>query len=221
MDKRQDRGGFSDAERETRIRYFAQDQERYDRLSNVDFIGKVFVDTRVDTLIRTESNAQVFETFGEYLDDLEQNIAAGMSIGLIGSAGTGKTAFLVAFHRTLLNQRFNSMIIPMVEFFERLKRTFGTNEGKDVMEACKGVPVLTLDDLGRGAMNPWRNERILEILDHRWRHKKPTFFSSNLKSVDEFTEWLGDSGITDRLLMPAANGTTMVRVVLMTGDSWR
>jgi DNA replication protein DnaC len=221
MENRQESSALSDFETERRIRYFRQNQERYDLLSNSDFIGKVFADTRMDTLTRMESNAQVFTAFADYEKNLEANIADGRSIGLIGSTGTGKTAFLVAFHRVLLNHQFNSLIVPMIEFFERLKNSFGSDEGKAIMATCKGVSALILDDLGRGMINPWRNERIIEILDHRWRHSKPTFFSSNLKSVDEFTAWLGDAAITDRLLMPDGNGAAKVKVFLMTGKSWR
>jgi DNA replication protein DnaC len=221
MDDQGDRNGSSDINTELRCRYFRQTQDRYDLLSNDVFIGEEFLGLTFKHLKETAENKTVLEAFSLYAKDLEENIHYGESIGLMGATGTGKTAIMVAFYYLLLKNSFPCLLISMIEFFERLKRTFGTEEGKQVMTACKMSPVLILDDLGRGMINPWRNERIIEILDHRWKHMKPTFFTSNLESVTAFTEWLGDKATTDRLLMPEGNESGRVQVFLMTGKSWR
>ena len=214
----------NDWELDIREKRFREVQERYDETANDSFIGSRFGGITLDTLEVTDGNREAILGVSRYVDSVEPFVVPRRAIGLIGPRGTGKTALLVALHKQMGRKMIPALIVSAIEFFAQLKRTFDTKEHNDLIQRLKNAPVLTIDDIGRGPVNQWRNELMMEILDARWRHERPTHFSSNLGSREEIAAFLQDEGIVDRLFCTeesAGKDQPMVAVYRMTGKSWR
>ncbi|MCA1719509.1 MAG: hypothetical protein LC781_22695 [Actinobacteria bacterium] len=52
------------------------------------------------------------------------------------------------------------------------------------MDAVKNAELLVLDDLGSENATEWVRERIFVIVNHRYRAKLPTVFTSNIGPKD-------------------------------------
>lgn len=98
-----------------------------------------------------------------------------------GACGTGKTHLMVAVLRYLVLQR--SVAVRFVEFFHllsALKATFeGTGQASEVMRELIEVPVLAVDELGKGRGSEWEREVIDELVSRRYNARRTTMFTTN------------------------------------------
>jgi DNA replication protein DnaC len=59
------------------------------------------------------------------------------------------------------------------------------------VRACKAVDVLALDDLGADRATGWAQDRLYEILNHRYNERRRTILTTNL-GPDEMEQHVGD-----------------------------
>ena len=59
------------------------------------------------------------------------------------------------------------------------------------MRALKSTEVLALDDIGAARVTGWAQERLFEILNHRYNERRRTVLTTNLGAA-ELEERLGD-----------------------------
>ena len=51
-------------------------------------------------------------------------------------------------------------------------------------EAIRTVPLLVLDDLGAESPTPWAQEKLFQIINHRYNEQLPTIITSNVDLDD-------------------------------------
>ncbi|MBR6408430.1 MAG: ATP-binding protein [Clostridia bacterium] len=88
----------------------------------------------------------------------------------------GETAEHAAYYTPV---RFTSS----VELLEQIRALFNKNGGEEssqvIINRLKKAPLLILDDLGAEKPSEWANERIFEIVDHRYNESLPVIVTTN------------------------------------------
>lgn len=218
-------------------------QQRLDEITNSHFMRGEYENISFDTLTVNKDNERIFKTAKRYLENLVENVRAGRSIGLLGKAGTGKTALFIAMHREIItSMELTSALVNVPILFAILQQSMKHSGAWEIIQTLSDADVLFIDDLMRGVSSKWRTEVLYYILEHRYPLPKATFFSSNTygETVEEvkteMVEFLSSPGIdyevsnaiVDRLFrtnesrrLTENKQPPRVAVLTTTGESWR
>jgi len=106
---------------------------------------------------------------------------------LTGAYGCGKThlAAAIANARLAAGQPAIFMVVP--DLLDHLRSTFGPQSElpyDELFEQLRNAPLLVLDDLGAHASTPWAQEKLFQLLNHRYNAQLPTVVTTNQR-LDE------------------------------------
>ncbi len=122
---------------------------------------------------------------------------------LLGGYGAGKThlAAAIANHQVALGRPVLFVVVP--DLLDHLRAAFAPSSetGLDErLEAIREAPLLILDDLGAHNSTPWAQEKLFQIVNHRYNSQLPTVITTNqrLDEIDpRIASRLVDSQIVD------------------------
>lgn len=115
---------------------------------------------------------------------------------LSGDLGVGKTGLEIGLVKKALASGRSALYRPFVELLSDIRATYRTRDASepdeaDLVNACKAVDVLALDDIGAERVTGWAQERLFEILNHRYNERRRTILTTNLGPA-EMEEHVGD-----------------------------
>jgi len=103
---------------------------------------------------------------------------------LVGTVGCGKTYFASAVARELILQGRSVLFYPAPQLLENIRIAIDEHREHRIVERCKNVEYLILDDLGAEHTTPFVLEKLYLIIDHRYRYMMPIIVTSNLSLRD-------------------------------------
>jgi DNA replication protein DnaC len=133
---------------------------------------------------------------------------------LMGDYGTGKTHLAASIANYRASQGYPVMFVVVPDMLDHLRATF--NPSSEVsydrrFEEIRNAPLLILDDLGSQATRPWVQEKLYQLINHRYNAELPTVITTAL-SLDEMDPRLrarlGDLRLVQgvRLIAPPFRG---------------
>lgn len=106
---------------------------------------------------------------------------------LIGGYGTGKTHLAAAIaNDALACQHMQSIFLVVPDLLDQLRAAFAPDHEVGYFEqftAIREIPLLVLDDLGTENATPWAQEKLFQIINHRYNMRIPTVITTN-RDVD-------------------------------------
>ena len=128
------------------------------------------------------------------LEWLADGFDKAQNIIISGGTGSGKTTMAYAISREIYAQGFKAKMWNIRELFAAINPKAAA--AQLTLESAKTHPLLLLDDIGSEKKSEWTSERVLEILDYRWQHKKATIITTNLvlegENDSSLQGWIGD-----------------------------
>ncbi len=109
-----------------------------------------------------------------------------------GPSGAGKTHVAAALANRCLELGRPALFVVVPDLLDHLRAAFnpGSELGYDsLFEQVRNAPVLILDDLGTQHATSWAQEKLFQLLNHRYNARLPTVVTSNL-SPERFDERL-------------------------------
>ena len=100
-----------------------------------------------------------------------------------GPAGSGKTHLAAAIVNEVLGRGQNAFFVFVPDLLDHLRSTFATVSEipyDQLVEQVRNAPLLVLDDLGGHSGTPWAQEKLYQIVNHRYVSKLPTVFTLGL-----------------------------------------
>ena len=122
-----------------------------------------------------------------------------------GPTGTDKTLLAVALLRYLLVERqIRCRFVEFMQLLSTLRRSYeGEGRAASVMKPLVDIPVLVIDELGKGRGSDWELSVLDELISQRYNAQKTTIFTTNYSLDSEGARVANapDSvAITDRLI---------------------
>lgn len=103
---------------------------------------------------------------------------------LHGPFGTGKTHLAVAIANYRLSRGEPAIFIVVPDLLDHLRSTFMPSSDvtyDELFETVRNSPMLILDDLGTQTTTAWAQEKLYQILNHRYNKRLPTVITTNLE----------------------------------------
>jgi DNA replication protein DnaC len=119
---------------------------------------------------------------------------------LQGVTGCGKTHLAVAIANHRLKEGKPVKFVAVSELLDHLRSTFSPDSPisyDQLFEEVKNAPLLILDDLGEQSTTPWVQEKLYQLINHRYNARLPTVITTRLG----WNEWKEmDDPIVSRFL---------------------
>ncbi len=191
-------------------------RERLRRLSNLDaFKEKTFDNFVIDAHRLTPSEETSLQ--------MAYRIASGFAdrpdgwLLFEGTYGCGKSHLAAAVANYRLEQGDVVLFITVPDLLDHLRSTYGPSSetGYDqTFDRIRNAPFLVLDDLGAENASAWAQEKLFQLLNHRYSYRLPTVITTNveLDSLDpRVRSRLLDENLIRRAKITAPDYRTSVR----------
>ncbi len=137
---------------------------------------------------------------------------------LVGPSGSGKTHLAAAIANASLERGEAAIFSVVPDLLDHLRATFSPSSdvGYDEMfETIRNAPLLVLDDLGMQSSTPWAQEKLFQVLNHRYNSRLPTVVTTNhrLEELDERLRFrLSDPSLSNVVLLEEWEFTGLQRL---------
>jgi len=101
---------------------------------------------------------------------------------LSGGFGVGKTHIAAAIGNEVVRSGGEALFILAPDLLDHLRASFAPNSPEsydELFDRLKNTPLLILDDLGAESSTPWAQEKLFQLLNHRYLRRLPTVITSN------------------------------------------
>ena len=163
-----------------------QDQVRLYRLSNLD----AFKDMTFDSFKTTgrigmgETQTHSLELAFNQSRQYAQNLSGWLL--LTGGYGCGKTHLAAAVANFVVAFGVPTLFLTVPDLLDWLRYSYDSTETsfESRFEEIRSVRLLVLDDLGTQNATPWSEEKLYQIINHRYMLKLPTIITTNLDLIE-------------------------------------
>lgn len=176
----------------------------------IRFIGRSFENYRADE----PSQRAALTAAREYAEGFDKHARTGESLLLLGKAGTGKSHLASAILQAIMPAHCG-MYTTAADVIDMVRETWRRDSEKSqgrVLHMLSTVPLLVIDEVGVQYGTESEQNTLFQILDRRYRERKPVILMANLKPA-ELQNLLGDR-VFDRL-------REVSKVVLFDWESYR
>lgn len=109
---------------------------------------------------------------------------------LSGASGCGKTHIAAAVTNRILERGDPALFMVVPDLLDHLRAAYNPNAEMsfdELSERVRNAPVLVLDDLGSQSATAWAQEKLFQIINHRFNARLPTIITTNLtpEQLDE------------------------------------
>jgi DNA replication protein DnaC len=167
----------------------------------------------VSDMERDMGSRHVVNAVREYVDALDENLAAGRGLWLMGSTGTGKTTLGMLVAKTALAAGKTAAVYFTPKLLTQIRQTYQATDSEDAYEAffkrLTSVDLLYIDDLGSERHTDWVVEQLYALVNERYENQCSVLVTSNAKA---------DAGAGLRELEEQIGSRTVSRLVEICGD---
>jgi DNA replication protein DnaC len=144
----------------------------------------------VSDMARDMQARHVVQASRAYIDALDENLASGRGLWLMGGTGTGKTTLGMLIASAALAQGKSVGVYFTPKLLTRIRQTFQEAETENAysqfFERVTSVDLLYIDDLGSERHTDWVVEQLYAVVNERYESQRPMLVTSNAETdVDE------------------------------------
>jgi DNA replication protein DnaC len=131
---------------------------------------------------------------------------------LSGPSGCGKTHLAAAITNRCLELGIAALFVIVPDLLDRLRAAYhpDSDVGYDqTFDQVRNAPVLILDDLGAHSSTAWAQEKLFQIINHRFNALLPTVITTNIplaKLDDRLYTRLSDPSLSRVYELESASG---------------
>lgn len=182
----------------TQARLTAEQTAGLRQLSNLGALGRLTFDSFLPDGVGLSQNLR-FNLHAAYEHGLTFAKEPKGWLVLIGGYGCGKTHLAAAIANYRIALGYPALFVIVPDLLDHLRAAYAPSSATGLderLETIRDTPLLILDDLGAHNSTPWAQEKLFQILNHRYNGRLPTIITSNQR-LEEL-----DPRITSRLVDP-------------------
>ena len=105
---------------------------------------------------------------------------------MLGRYGCGKTHLAAAIANHAIEAGVSTLFLTVPDLLDWLRYAYagGDMSFEERFEEIREIPLLILDDFGTHNATPWAQEKIYQIINHRYINQLPTVVTSNFLIID-------------------------------------
>jgi len=106
---------------------------------------------------------------------------------LTGASGCGKTHLAAAIANQRIQDGLPALFIVVPDLLDHLRSTYSPNSEisyDNLFNQILNAPLLIMDDLGTQSSTPWAQEKLFQIINHRFNAKLATIYTTNLSPAE-------------------------------------
>ncbi len=165
-----------------------EQSERLLRYSNLGYLSRF----TFDALVRegTSDDPDNRRLFGEaYQAAVEYAEGSEGWLMLAGPNGSGKTHLAAAIANRCIERGQVVFFVHVSDLLDHLRATYAPTSElsySDMFDQVRNTPLLILDGLGSQSATPWAQEKLQQIVNHRYNAQLPTVFTTavSLEELD-------------------------------------
>lgn len=158
----------------------------------------------------------------KFVNNLDENLAAGKGIWFLGDVGTGKTTLAMLISKIALEHGHSVAIYSMPKLLARIRRTYegepGTDSYSQFFDRLTSVDLLHIDDLGAERQTEWVIEQLYSIVNERYEAQKSILFTTNAEQLKPEGEAKKRGSAPELEVEKQIGKRTFSRLVEMCGD---
>jgi DNA replication protein DnaC len=167
----------------------------------------------VTTMEREMTSRHVVGAVRAYVETLDDSLAAGRGLWLMGDTGTGKTTLGMLIAKAALGAGKTVAVYFAPKLLTQIRRTYQATESEDAYDAffarLTSVDLLYIDDLGSERHTDWVVEQLYALVNERYENQRSVLITSNAA---------GDVDRGQRQLEEQIGARTVSRLVEICGD---
>jgi len=145
--------------------------------------GVSFERPPVADMERDMASRHVVTAVREFTASLEENLAGGRGMWLMGSTGTGKTTLGMLVAKTALAAGATVAVYFAPKLLTQIRQTYQATDAEDAYEAffrrLTSVDLLYVDDLGSERHTDWVVEQLYALVNERYENQRSVLVTSN------------------------------------------
>jgi DNA replication protein DnaC len=101
---------------------------------------------------------------------------------LAGPSGCGKTHLAAAISGRCIERGQAALFMVVPDLLDHLRAAYQPGSDvsyDDLFEIVRNAPLLVLDDLGVQSSTPWAEEKLFQVINHRYNAQLPTVITTN------------------------------------------
>jgi len=137
---------------------------------------------------------------------------------LSGVSGCGKTHLAAAIANRCLDAGTAVLFIVVPDLLDHLRASFGPQSEMaydKLFDQVRDIPLLILDDLGTQSNTPWAQEKLFQLINHRYNTRQPTVITTNVpieRLEDRLRMRLTDPGLSRVLTLVPPVSPSIIRL---------
>jgi DNA replication protein DnaC len=148
----------------------------------------------VSDMARDPARAPVFRAVKEFVASIDERLAEGQGLWLMGDVGTGKTTLAMLVSKAAVEAGNTVAIYSLPRLLSRIRRTYDAEAGEqsylEFFERLTEVDLLHIDDLGAEKRSDWVLEQLYAIINERYETQRSVVVTTNL-SQEELEQQIG------------------------------
>lgn len=128
-------------------------------------------------------NEKISKFSRNYAKDFKKYLKEGKGILFFGDVGTGKTYFACAIANELIEKGYTCHVTNFARVVNRVASTY---DKQAIIDSLNSYQILVIDDLAAERDTDYMNEIVWNVIDTRYRARKPIIITTNLTSSELF-----------------------------------
>jgi DNA replication protein DnaC len=132
----------------------------------------------------TARHPAVVEQVRAFIDELDDRLAGGTGLWLMGDVGTGKTALAMLASKHILEAGYSAAIYSAPKLMAHIRATYGADTGGDdymqLFGKLTSADLLHIDDLGAEKRTDWVLEQLYSVVNERYEAERSMIVTTNL-----------------------------------------